>query len=749
MYPNHFSVCPRDGAALVEALDWSEGMLIRSKYRILSKVAQGGMGAVYKARHVMFEELLALKVMNADLVRDDVFVKRFKQEAVIARKLDHPNAVRVHDIDEAEDGRPFIVMEYIQGVSLKRVMQQEGRLLPARACSIAAQIAGALDAAHRIGMVHRDVKPANVVLVASTGGERAKVLDFGIAKVKETRLATVPGLTLTETGMVVGTPQYMSPEQASGKRGDEVDGRSDIYSLGVLIYQMLTGELPFRSDTTMGLLMAHINSPPRPILGTWPDLQIPARLAQLVMKCLEKKPDMRPQSGAALMQQLQLIEQQTWPAGPTVSLGKGSQATARESWASHVPAEPISLQPARFHPPVAAGTTRSSPVEAVMADELTESIGRSEPVSKSERSPRMGTWIAAALVAIATMGAGFAVWRLNIHGRIRAPQAFLPLSQAPVGKAYQASSVNTAGSRTANINTPEPEGSAIARRSGGIATGLGPAETLERNSARRQNKPGAVQEPGGATARVGTGTKAFAHGRPELQASMAPRGSPEHRNSTLALSYEPAPATPPSPDVVVLTAPGAAVFMDDKRMGTADSQGRLKITGAQPGPHVLRLALAGFPDLEDHLTVPPSEGGTSTVFVSTQRWGGLPAGQTAVTAGTLPPPRKAAPPATDPVPPSAKPFKESFGVVHVRRFGLVSCKGVLVIDNDHIEFRADKGGGKDSFNTPLDGVIWGKGGHGDFYLRLADGRDYTFRTESASAISAAIYKALGQSVMLK
>lgn len=248
-------------------------------------------------------------MIGQELASDPTFVKRFEHEAVITRKLQHPNAVRVDDIDEAEDGRPFIVMEFIDGASLKKLIQSQSPLPVARVCSIIKQAASALDAAHRLGMVHRDIKPDNIVLVETAEGEQAKVLDFGIAKVKEAGLCgETSGLTLTGTGMVVGTPQYMSPEQAAGKRGDELDGRSDIYSLGIVMYQMLTRELPFKADTTMEMLLAHMQTPPTPIQTLCPDLHIPAAIASVVMRCLAKDRDLRPASAKVLIEELELAE---------------------------------------------------------------------------------------------------------------------------------------------------------------------------------------------------------------------------------------------------------------------------------------------------------------------------------------------------------------------------------------------------------------------------------------------------------
>src|SRR5207248_1740438 len=160
-------------------------------------------------------------------------LRRFKTEAIISRKLRHPNAVRVDDLDFAEDGRPYIVMEYVQGASLRHVIQVDGSLGVARALNIARQVCSALIAAHELGIVHRDIKPDNILLVTQPdGSEVAKVLDFGIAKVRDGAMDLGEGFTATQTGTVVGTPQYISPEQALGMKGDAVDGRADIYSLG-------------------------------------------------------------------------------------------------------------------------------------------------------------------------------------------------------------------------------------------------------------------------------------------------------------------------------------------------------------------------------------------------------------------------------------------------------------------------------------------------------------------------------------
>ncbi len=426
-YPNTFAVCPQDGTALVEVGAWSDGTVIRGKYRVLSKVGQGGMGAVYKALHLAFDEVRALKVMSPELMSDELFVKRFKHEAVITRRLQHPNAVRVDDIDEGEDARPFIVMEYIEGQSLKKLIQDQGPLPVPRVCSIIKQVASALEAAHQLGMIHRDIKPDNIVLVAqdpqsdpAAFREIAKVLDFGIAKVKEARLGETAGLTLTGTGVVIGTPQYMSPEQAMGKRGDELDGRSDIYSLGIVMYQMLTGDLPFKADTTMEMLLAHMQKAPTPIGTLRPDLQVPDAIAKVVMKTLEKNRELRPGSAKALAEEIDRAERELTPLGatrvmpPTVLVSPRALEAAQAGAAGRPGGAARGVAAGREAAPVppAAPTTQPRVVAPSPAP-------RSSPVAAAAppRESRWGLWVS---IVILVVGLGGGAWYFTAR---RAPVA--------------------------------------------------------------------------------------------------------------------------------------------------------------------------------------------------------------------------------------------------------------------------------------------------------------------------------------
>ena len=315
-FPNEFNVCPIDNAALRVTSELIPGMTIRDKYLILDKVGEGGMGVVYRARHLAFNEIRALKVVHQSFAEDKAFIKRFKTEAIVARKLLHPNAVRIDDLDSTEDGRPFIVMELVEGGSLKTLIAENGILPVNRALDIAAQAADALAAAHRMGIVHRDIKPDNILVTRSPADGRSdlvKVVDFGIAKVREGTLDVGSGYGNTRSGMIVGTPQYLSPEQAMGKQGDQIDGRADIYSLGIVLYVMLTGQLPFDSDTPMGFLLHHVQTHPVAPHVIRPDLKIPAVVEAVLMKALEKDRDKRFASADEMAQALRQLRLATPP----------------------------------------------------------------------------------------------------------------------------------------------------------------------------------------------------------------------------------------------------------------------------------------------------------------------------------------------------------------------------------------------------------------------------------------------------
>ncbi|MEJ7842241.1 MAG: protein kinase, partial [Rubrobacter sp.] len=275
---------------------------INGRYVTSELLGGGGMAQVFLARDEVLERDVAIKVLRGQYAEDEEFVERFRREALGVASLSHPNIVQVYDRGVSEDGRYYIAMEYVPGGTLKDRIVRNGPLSPDTASSVAVQIADALGAAHERGLIHRDVKPQNVLVTAS--GD-VKVADFGIARAAAADV-------ISRTSAVLGTARYMSPEQAMGQ---EVGPPSDLYSLGVVLYEMLTGEVPFEADTPVAVSMKHVNEPPRPpreIRG-----EIPEELDAVVLKLLAKDPGARYASAAALVADLDLVADGLAPVGQT------------------------------------------------------------------------------------------------------------------------------------------------------------------------------------------------------------------------------------------------------------------------------------------------------------------------------------------------------------------------------------------------------------------------------------------------
>ena len=280
--------------APVDVVDPLLGRVLNDRFRILEVLGSGGMGRVYKAVQAPLDRLVALKVLNPSYGegRDPGFQKRFFLEASVTAKLRHPATVTVIDYGKTDDGIYYIAMEYLEGQTLAQLLTQVGPLPWQRAFTIIQQVARSLREAHKVGLIHRDLKPANVmVLNQETDHDVVKVLDFGLVKSflpdKEQNSPE-----LTQAGVILGSPQYMAPEQARNIS----DPRSDVYSLGVVLYQMLTGRPPFQAAQSLDVIFKHINEAPPAFSAIWPAHAIPPEAEAVVMKCLAKRPDERFQS---------------------------------------------------------------------------------------------------------------------------------------------------------------------------------------------------------------------------------------------------------------------------------------------------------------------------------------------------------------------------------------------------------------------------------------------------------------------
>lgn len=352
------------------------GTVLASRYRIQSQLGEGGMAIVHKAMDVLLHRIVAIKVLRPQYAGDEEFVERFRREAQAAASLSHPNVVNIFDVGEADDVH-YIVLEYVQGQNLKQIVRDEGRLVPRRAVRIAAAVARALQAAHERQLVHRDIKPHNILI--TTEG-RVKVTDFGIARASSAS-------NLTEAGMVIGSVHYFSPEQA---RGEAVGPAADLYSLGVVLYEMLTGGVPFTGDSPVAVALKHLQDtvrPPGELVSA-----IPPWLEHVVLKALAKDPAQRYRSAAQMALDLVWRSEDASSSGidaatktmvalPSVSggdgpspdndlaertgRGRGDDRTGHTLRTAVGDVDPRGFDPSYRHPAVTADDPRSATPSAV------------------------------------------------------------------------------------------------------------------------------------------------------------------------------------------------------------------------------------------------------------------------------------------------------------------------------------------------------------------------------------------------
>jgi serine/threonine-protein kinase len=360
-YPDDVRFCPNDGQTLRGAAPATDlvGQVVADRYHVVKKLGEGGMGQVYLAEHVKMGRRSAIKVMNPSMTHDPDAVARFNREAANASRITHPNVCAIYDFGETPEGLIYLAMEFVEGEPLTDALDREGALTVPRATHLFAQVADALQAAHDLGIVHRDLKPDNIMVARGRGGaDVVKVVDFGIAKAVGGDAA---GQKVTKTGLVVGTPEFMSPEQLAG---DAVDGRSDLYSLALVYFRMLTGKLPFEADTVQETMVKRLTDEPAKLAAARPDLAFPAGLQAVLDAALTRTPVDRYQSVAKFAEDVRAITGLAAPARGAIPATRADadgatqllDTTATKQMAGRRAAAPPAMPPRRRSVvPVAVG----------------------------------------------------------------------------------------------------------------------------------------------------------------------------------------------------------------------------------------------------------------------------------------------------------------------------------------------------------------------------------------------------------
>jgi serine/threonine protein kinase len=386
------------------------GTVIAERYEIVRRIGEGGMGAVYEARHTVIGKRVAVKVLLEKFLEKPELVARLLQEARLASSIGHEHIVDVTDFGTTSDGRAFVVMEFLEGESLAELVIRDAPLPVERSLHITRQVASALGAAHDKGIVHRDVKPENVYLVRRGDMDFVKVVDFGVSKAVHTREDGPEWQRLTRTGMVLGTPLYMSPEQARG--GEDVDSRADVWAVGVMLYECLTGEVPFRAQNYLGVISQVLTEEATAPSRLRPELGIPPGVELVVMRALEKDRSKRYQQMADLERDLERLLAGDHNVGLAPSAEAVTPVTSRHRWHLTVAAVLVigagiavalaqneEMRPRRRNPPAARpalpakALPPASPVTAEVAPGPSKPAAPKRPASR--RSTAVGLFPAA------------------------------------------------------------------------------------------------------------------------------------------------------------------------------------------------------------------------------------------------------------------------------------------------------------------------------------------------------------------
>jgi eukaryotic-like serine/threonine-protein kinase len=400
------------------------GRTIDQRYYIEARIGSGGMGTVYRARRLLIGDTVAVKVLHPEQLADSSAVERFRREAQAAARLKHPNVVAIYDFGVAQEGLIYLVMELVEGESLRQVIERQGTLIPAAATEVARQVCAALDETHQQGVVHRDIKPENILLQTTPSELRVKVLDFGIAALRD-----ITASRLTRTGGVAGTPHYMSPEQCMG---EELDGRSDIYSFGIILYETLTGAVPFDSPTTTAIVVQHVNQPPPPMRSL--NANISPEVEAVVLHALEKQREARPQTAGALARELM------------AAVSGGASAPTQ-------PATPIAGATSTPEPAPAEATTPLWERGAAAAQISEPSFGNIEPASNTRG--KLAPLLFGMLLLLA-LGGGLGYWWYANKGNTEQAAATAPAPASNQQPSTAASDRNMPGSGVGPASETKP-----------------------------------------------------------------------------------------------------------------------------------------------------------------------------------------------------------------------------------------------------------------------------------------------------
>jgi serine/threonine-protein kinase len=399
-FPDETDFCPRDGTPLPSIVTPTEAELaagLARRYRIIRRLGGGGMGTVFLAEQIAVgNRPVALKVLLRKLLDDPEFLMRFHNEAASTGRIHHANVVTIYESGQADDGTPYIAMEFLDGGTLRDELKERGTLPVADVVEIIQQVARGLNAAHRLGIIHRDLKPDNIFLTRSDEGELAvKIGDFGIAKLRESAMHTI-------TGTVLGTPAYMSFEQAAGMKSDELDARSDIYSLGVVVYEMLTGRVPFHSDTPLGYVRKHLTEEPPPLRAVKPDLPALPELERVVLKALMKDRDQRWASALEFARELaEAVKPVEMPSTKVIP-------PARVGELSGLPREGEALP---YESPLGrAEPSPTQPAGAVAPPPLKPAAVPPPQLRPTPARPRRAKYVVFAFLVLAAVGTGIWYW---------------------------------------------------------------------------------------------------------------------------------------------------------------------------------------------------------------------------------------------------------------------------------------------------------------------------------------------------